>query len=50
MFSGYGSMLSSKGRRFDSRHRILDGHFSHILPIFCKNCNDVRLKRSKINN
>ena len=35
----------SKGLGFDSRRRILDGHFSHIC---CKNCK-VCLKRLKIN-
>ena len=37
----------SKGRGFESRHRILDGHFSTY--ICCKNCN-VYLKRPKIKN
>ena len=36
----------SKGRGFESRHRILDGHFSHIFVV--KICN-VCLKRPKIN-
>ena len=38
---------SSEGCGFESRHRILDGHFSTF--ICCKNCNDVCLKRPKIN-
>ena len=33
-----------KGRGFESRHRILDGHLNS-----CKNCNEVCLKRPKIN-
>ena len=37
----------SEGRRFESRHQILDGHF--FTYICCKNCNDVCLKRPKIN-
>ena len=37
----------SEGRGFESRHRILDGHF--FTYICCKNCNDVCLKRPKIN-
>ena len=32
---------------FESRHRILDGHF--FTYICCKNCNGVCLKRPKIN-
>ena len=36
----------SKGRGFESRRRILDGHF--FTFICCKNCN-VCLKRPKIN-
>ena len=36
----------SKGCGFESRHRILDGHFSHIFVV--KICN-VCLKRPKIN-
>ena len=36
----------SKGCGFESRHRILDGHF--FTYICCKNCN-VCLKRPKIN-
>ena len=38
----------SKGHGFKSRHRILDGHF--FTYICCKNCNDVCLKRPKIND
>ena len=34
----------SKGCEFESRHYILDGHFSHLF--FEKNCN-VCLKRQK---
>ena len=37
----------SEGCGFESRHRILDGHF--FTYICCKNCNDVCLKRPKIN-
>ena len=33
-----------KGRGYESRHRILDGHLNS-----CKNCNEVCLKRPKIN-
>ena len=37
----------SEGHGFESRHRILDEHlFTYIC---CKNCNDVCLKRLKIN-
>ena len=36
----------SEGHGFESRHRILDGHFSHIFVV--KICN-VCLKRPKIN-
>ena len=36
----------SKGRGFESRYHILDGHF--FTYICCKNC-DVFLKRAKIN-
>ena len=45
MFMGRDS--HSKGCGFESRYRILDGHF--FIYICCKNCNDVCLKRSKIN-
>ena len=34
-------------RGFESLHRIMDGHF--FTYICCKNCNDVCLKRPKIN-
>ena len=37
----------SEGHGFESRHRILDGHF--FTYICCKNCNDVCLERPKIN-
>ena len=37
----------SKGPGFKSRHHILDGHF--CTYVCCKNCNDVCLKRLKIN-
>ena len=37
----------SEGRGFESRHRILDGHFSTY--ICCKNYKNVCLKRPKIN-
>ena len=37
----------SEGRGFESRHRILDGHF--FTYICCKIFNDVCLKRPKIN-
>ena len=36
----------SKGCEFESQHRILDGHFSHIFIV--KNC-IVCSKRTKIN-
>ena len=47
--SGYGMGGDSyaKGRGFASCHCILDGHF--FTYICCKNCNDVCLKRAKIN-
>ena len=35
----------SKGRGFDSRRRILDGHISHLFAVKIKVC----LKRPKIN-
>ena len=35
----------SEGRGFESRHRILDGHFSHLIVKI-----DVYLKRPTINN
>ena len=38
----------SEGRGFESRHCILDGHF--LTYICCQNCNDVCLKRPKIND
>ena len=38
----------SKGRGFESQHCILDGHFFTL--ICCKTCNDVCLKRPKIND
>ena len=38
----------SEGCGFKSRHCILDGHF--FTYICCKNCNDVCLKRPKIND
>ena len=41
-----GGSSCPEGRGFDSQHCILDGHF-HIN--FCKNCNDICLKRPKIN-
>ena len=37
----------SEGCGFESRHRILDGHF--FTNICCKNCEDVCVKRLKIN-
>ena len=37
----------SKGRGFESWYHLLDGHF--FTYICCKNCNDVCLKRPKIN-
>ena len=37
----------SEGRGFESWHRILDGRF--FTYICCKICNDVCLKRPKIN-
>ena len=42
-----GGDLKSEGCEFESRHRILDGHFSHFNC--CKNCNNVCLKRPTIN-
>ena len=41
-----GGESHSEGLGFESRHCILDGHFSHIFAV--KNCN-VCLKRPKIN-
>ena len=41
-----GGESCSKGCGFESRHRILDGHFSHIFVV--KICN-VCLKRLKTN-
>ena len=41
-----GGDSQSEGCEFESRHRILDGHFSHFTC--CKNCNNVCLKRPKI--
>ena len=42
-----GGDSSSKSCGFESRHHILDGQiFTYIC---CKNCNDVFLKRPKIN-
>ena len=35
----------SKGRGFESRRRILDGHFFTL--ICCKNCNNVCLKKTE---
>ena len=35
----------SEGHGFEFLHHILDGHFFN----YCKNCNDVCLKRPKIN-
>ena len=46
MFMGGDS--HSEGSGFESRHRILDGHFSHIFVV--KQCYDVCLKRPKIND
>ena len=37
----------SKGRGFESQHRILDGQF--FTYTCCKHCNDVCLKRPEIN-
>ena len=43
--SGYGKRLRSKGRGFESQHRILDGHFLHTFVVkICIVC----LKRPKI--
>ena len=39
----------SKVCGFESRRRILDGHDIFFTLICCKNCNDVCLKRPKIN-
>ena len=41
-----GTESRSEGRGFEWYH-ILDGHFLHIFVV--KNCNDVCLKRQKIN-
>ena len=38
---------SSEGCGFESRHRILNGHY--FTYICCKNFNDVCLKRPKLN-
>ena len=35
----------TKGRGFESLHRILDGQF--FTDICCKNCNDVCLKKTE---
>ena len=35
----------SEGRGFESRHRVLDGHFS--THSCCKNCKDVCLKKTE---
>ena len=45
MVMGRGSHYKDHG--FESQHRILDGHFSHIFAV--KKVNDVCLKRPKIN-
>ena len=45
MVVGGGSCFEGHG--FESRQCILDGHFH---TIFCKICNDVSLKRPKIND
>ena len=37
----------SEGRGFESQYHTLDGHF--FTHICCKNCNDVCLKRPKLN-
>ena len=37
----------SEGRGFESQHRILDGYFFTLIS--CKNCNEICLKRPKIN-
>ena len=42
-----GGNLGSEGYGFESRHHLLDGYF--FTYICCKNCNDVSLKRPKIN-
>ena len=42
-----GSNLHYEGCGFESQHHILYGHF--FTCICCKNCNDVHLKRPKIN-
>ena len=43
-----GGDLCSKDHGFESRHLILDGHFCTL--ICCIICNDVCLKRPKIND
>ena len=47
MVVGGGSRSEDRG--FESRRRILDGHDIFFTLICCKNCNDVCLKRPKIN-
>ena len=42
-----GRVSRSEGHGFKSMHHILDGHF--FAYNCCKNCNDVCLKRPKIN-
>ena len=42
-----GRASHSEGRGFESQHHIQDGHF--FTKICCKNCDDVYLKRPKIN-
>ena len=42
-----GRASCSKRHGFESRHHILEGHFFHFF--FYKNCNDVCLKRPKLN-
>ena len=43
-----GGDSSSKGRGFKSQHHLLNGHFFTLIGF--KNCNDVCLKRLKIDN
>ena len=39
----------SEGRGFESWHHILDGHLDIFTLICCKICNNVCLKRPKMN-
>ena len=41
-----GGDLCSEGLRFESQHHRLDGH--NFTLIWCKNCNDVCLKKTEM--